>query len=62
MIIDDVATTGKAFVESIEVLQKMNIKIQKAICVIDRQEGAREALAKYNVPLESIFTVAQFLQ
>ncbi|MDE2028869.1 MAG: orotate phosphoribosyltransferase [Candidatus Omnitrophica bacterium] len=61
VIIDDVATTGKAFVESIEVLQKMNIKIKKAICVIDRGEGAREALAKYQVPLESIFTISEFL-
>jgi len=62
VIIDDVATTGKAFVESIEVLQKMKVKIKKAICVIDRQEGAREALAKYNVPLESIFSIAEFLK
>ena len=62
VIIDDVATTGKAFVESIEVLQKMNIKIKKAICVIDRGEGASEALAKYKVPLQSIFTIAEFLQ
>jgi len=62
VIIDDVATTGKAFVESIEVLQKMNIKIIKAICVIDRGEGACEALAKYHVPLESIFTISEFLQ
>ncbi len=62
VIIDDVATTGKAFVESIEVLQKLNIKIKKAICVIDRGEGAREALAKYNVPLESIFTINDFLK
>ena len=62
VIIDDVATTGKAFVESIVVLQKMNIKIKKAICVIDRQEGAREALAQYNVPLESIFSIAEFLK
>lgn len=62
VIIDDVATTGKAFVESIEVLQKMNIKIKKAICIIDRGEGAREALAKYNVPMESIFTISEFLQ
>ncbi len=62
VIIDDVATTGKAFVESIEVLQKMNIKIIKAICVIDRGEGATEALAKFNVPLESIFTIAEFLK
>ena len=62
MIIDDVATTGKAFVESIEVLQKMNIKIKKAICVIDRGEGALEALAEYKVPLQSIFTIAEFLR
>jgi len=62
VIIDDVATTGKAFVESIEVLQKMDIKIKKAICVIDRGEGAREALAKYNVPLASIFSIAEFLK
>jgi len=62
VIIDDVATTGKAFVESIEVLQKMNIKIIKAICVIDRGEGACEALAKYKVPLKSIFTISEFLQ
>ncbi len=60
VIIDDVATTGKAFVESIEVLQKMNVKIKKAICIIDRGEGAREALLKYNVPMESIFTFDQF--
>lgn len=61
VIIDDVATTGKAFVESIEVLHKMNINIIKAICVIDRCEGAREALARYKVPLKSIFTIADFL-
>ena len=62
VIIDDVATTGKAFVEAIEVLQKMDIEIKKALCVIDRCEGAREALAKYKVPLESIFTISDFLK
>ncbi len=62
VIIDDVATTGKAFVESIEVLAKMNMKPLKAICIIDRGEGAREALAKLNVPMESIFTIDEFLK
>ncbi len=61
VIVDDVATTGKAFVESIEVLTKLNIKVAKAICIIDRGEGAREALAKYNVPMYSIFTISEFL-
>lgn len=62
VIIDDVATTGKAFVESIEVLQKMNMRVAQAICVIDRKEGAAEALAKYSVPLKSIFTIDEFLK
>jgi orotate phosphoribosyltransferase len=44
------------------VLQKMNIKIKKAICIIDRCEGALEALARYQVPLVSIFNIAEFLQ
>ena len=61
-IIDDVATTGKAFIESIEVLAKMKIKPVKAICIIDRGEGAREAVAKYGVPMESIFTIQEFVQ
>ncbi len=62
VIIDDVATTGKAFVESIEVLAKMNIKPLKAICIIDRGEGAREAVAKHGVPMEAIFTISEFLK
>jgi orotate phosphoribosyltransferase len=61
-IIDDVATTGKAFVESIDVLAKMNIKPVKAICIIDRGEGAKEAVAKFGVPMESIFTINDFLK
>ncbi|MBI3601954.1 MAG: orotate phosphoribosyltransferase [Candidatus Omnitrophica bacterium] len=61
VIIDDVATTGQALVESVEVLTKMNVKVTKAICIIDRAQGAREALSKYNVPMESIFTIDQFL-
>ncbi len=62
VLIDYVATTGKAFVESIEVLSGMDVKVIKAVCVIDRQEGAGAALAKYGVPLESIFTADEFLK
>ncbi len=62
VVIDDVATTGKAFVESIEVLKKMHIDIKAAVCLIDRQEGAREALAKFHVPLRAVFTISEFFQ
>ena len=62
ILIDDVATTGKAFLESLEVLKKNNIKALKAVCIVDRNEGAKEALAKEGCELVSIFSINQFLK
>ncbi len=60
ILIDDVATTGKAFLQSLDVLEKIGVKIIKAVCIVDRQEGAKEALAKRRCELVSIFTSADF--
>lgn len=57
VLIDDVATTGKAFLESIEVCSSMNIKTPLAICLVDRNEGAKEALARKNCRLVSLFNI-----
>ena len=62
VLIDDVATTGKAFVESIDILTQAKIRIVSALCIIDRQEGAKETLAKYGCPLVSIFKAQEFLK
>lgn len=59
VLIDDVATTGKAFLESLDVLIPMGIKVIKAVCVLDRAEGAREALAQRGVPLVSLFNISE---
>ncbi len=59
VLIDDVATTGKAFLESIDVLTKMNIKTPKAICIVDRHEGAKEALKAKGCELVSLFDIAE---
>ncbi len=60
VLIDDVATTGKSFVESIEVLNKMDIKPFKAVCIVDRKEGAAEILARHGCKLLSIFNLSDF--
>ncbi len=62
VLIDDVATTGKAFLQSLDVLEKDGIKASKAICVVDRGEGAKEALAERNCELIPIFTAGDFLK
>ncbi len=62
ILIDDVATTGKAFLESLDVTDRMGIKVVKCISIINRQEGADEAMAKRGCKLESIFTSKEFLK
>lgn len=61
ILIDDVATTGKAFVHAIDVLNGAGIQVQKAVCVVDRNEGAREALAARQCALISLFDISDVL-
>ena len=60
ILVDDVATTGKALIEAKEALDKQNILADKAIVIVDRNEGAKENLEKYGIKLESIFNIKDF--
>ena len=60
VIVDDVATTGKALLEAKEALDKAQVEIVKAIVIVDRMEGAAQALTQAGVRLESIFTIRDF--
>jgi len=62
IIVDDVATSGGSLIKAIEALRKEKVKIAAAAVVVDRQEGARENLSKYNFPLFSVFTKKDFLK
>jgi len=59
IIIDDVATTGKAFLQSFDVLKAMGVLVDKAICIVDRQDGAKEALAEKGCELISLFDISE---
>lgn len=59
ILIDDVATTGKAFLESLDVLDKMKIEVVKAVCIVDRGEGAKEALEARGCKLVSLFDISE---
>ncbi|MFH1519324.1 MAG: orotate phosphoribosyltransferase [Candidatus Omnitrophota bacterium] len=62
VIVDDVATSGSSLIKAIKVLKKARIKIAAALVVVDREEGAKEALARYQCPLISLFTKSDFLK
>ncbi len=61
VLFDDVVTTGKSIVQSIDVLSAMNLKAAKAVCIVDRKEGAREILAQKGCELIAIFTIDDIL-
>lgn len=58
VLIDDVATTGKALLQSVDVLKAMGVNVPQAICIVDRMEGAKEALAQKGCELTSIFKIS----
>lgn len=63
VIIDDVCTKGESTGLAIENAKSSGMEILGAICLIDREAGAREMLReKYGVELASIFKLSDFRQ
>ena len=59
VMIDDVATTGGSVVNGIKSLKEEKIKVEDAYVIVNRMEGADEALEKEGVTLHSITNVMQ---
>lgn len=60
ILVDDVATTGKALIEAKQALDKVGVFADTAMVIVDRCEGAKENLEKAGLKLESIFTIKDF--
>jgi len=60
ILVDDVATSGKAILEAKQALDKIGVIAQNAIVIVDRNQGAADNLAKAGIKLESIFKFADF--
>jgi orotate phosphoribosyltransferase len=59
VMIDDVATTGGSVVNGIKSLKEVKIKVEDAYVIVNRMEGADEALKEEGVTLHSIANVIQ---
>jgi orotate phosphoribosyltransferase len=55
LAIEDVVTTGGALIAAVEVLRAAGLAVERALCVLDREEGGGEALAALGVQLEPLF-------
>ena len=62
LMIDDVATTGGSVVNAIRSLKEANVTVTDAYVIVNRMEGADEALKELGVKLHSITNVMQITE
>ena len=62
IVVEDVATTGASLVDAISVIRREGGVVEKAIVVVDREEGADEALRAVDVELLPLLRIGSLLQ
>lgn len=60
--IDDVITSGGSTLTAIEAIEREGGKVAFVACLVDREEGGREALEARGYPVIAAFRKAEFLE
>ncbi len=61
VLVEDVVTSGGAAAGAVEALRAAPLRCRNAVCVVDRGEGGKEALAALGVQLHPLFGVDELL-
>lgn len=61
-VIDDLATTGGSKFEAIGKLASAGLTVKDVVVLVDRQSGAREALAAAGYTMHAVLTITQMLE
>ena len=60
-LVEDVVTSGGALLDSVEALREAGLVVDTAVCVVDREEGGMDALARHAVRLRPLFRAGELL-
>jgi orotate phosphoribosyltransferase len=61
-LIEDVVTSGGALLDAVSTLRDAGLTVRTAVCVVDREEGGADALARHAVRLRPIFRASEVLE
>jgi orotate phosphoribosyltransferase len=61
-LLEDVVTTGGALVGAVSALREAGLVVRTAVCVVDREEGGSDALARLGVRLRALFRAKELLE
>jgi orotate phosphoribosyltransferase len=59
VLVEDVVTSGGASGDAVRAVRQAGLECRTAICVIDREEGGVDALARLGVRLHALFRAAE---
>jgi len=54
-LVEDVVTSGGALLDAVSALRDSGLTVRTAVCIVDREEGGADALARQAVRLRPIF-------
>ena len=57
-LLEDTTTTGGSTRDALDLVEAAGGKVARVLCIVDREEGARELFAERGVTLEALFTRA----
>jgi orotate phosphoribosyltransferase len=60
-LVEDVVTSGGALLDSIEAVRGVGLVVHTAVCIVDREEGGADALARQAVRLRPLFRASELL-
>jgi orotate phosphoribosyltransferase len=60
-LVEDVVTSGGAAIEAVHALRAAGLRVSNAICVVDREEGGADELARHAVRLRPLFRASELL-
>jgi orotate phosphoribosyltransferase len=61
-LVEDVVTSAGAAIEAVEALREAGLEVGTAVCVVDREEGGADALARVGVRLRALFRPIELLE
>jgi orotate phosphoribosyltransferase len=62
LVVDDVATTGTSLKVAVNAVRQEGGKVEGALVIVDRQEGANRELERMGVKLYSVFKITEILK
>ena len=61
-LIEDIVTSAGAAVQTVEALREAGLRVGTAVCVVDREEGGADSLARVGVRLRPLFRDSELLK